>query len=124
MDSLNPENPPLVVAPERPPRVWGFWQTALRAAPQSLERVLDQCLLATSAELGLLQPLLEADSASLRRDVERLVHVVAASLLAAQAPGIVVDAYVRTRLEGGGSRRYSLDASEIDVLIARAMPEI
>jgi membrane protease YdiL (CAAX protease family) len=31
MDSLNPENPPLVVAPERPPRVWGFWQTALWA---------------------------------------------------------------------------------------------
>ena len=31
MDSLNPENPPLVVAPERLPRVWGFWQTALWA---------------------------------------------------------------------------------------------
>jgi putative acyl-CoA dehydrogenase len=99
-------------------------QRALRAAPQSLERVLDQCLLATSAERGLLQPLLEADSASLRRDVERLVHVVAASLLAAQAPGIVVDAYVRTRLESGIGRRASLEPAEIDALIARAMPEI
>lgn len=31
MDSFNPEHPPVVVAPERPPRVWGFWGTALWA---------------------------------------------------------------------------------------------
>jgi membrane protease YdiL (CAAX protease family) len=30
MDSLNPESPPLIVAPaERPPRIWKFWGTAL-----------------------------------------------------------------------------------------------
>jgi uncharacterized protein len=30
MDSLNPENPPLVIAPaERAPRIWKFWGTAL-----------------------------------------------------------------------------------------------
>ena len=30
MDSLDPENPPLTIAPaERPPRIWKFWGTAL-----------------------------------------------------------------------------------------------
>jgi membrane protease YdiL (CAAX protease family) len=30
MDSLNPENPPVVITPaQRPPRVWKFWGTAL-----------------------------------------------------------------------------------------------
>ncbi|HZC96786.1 MAG TPA: CPBP family intramembrane glutamate endopeptidase, partial [Bradyrhizobium sp.] len=30
MDSLNPENPPVTVAPaQRPPRIWKFWGTAL-----------------------------------------------------------------------------------------------
>ena len=44
--------------------------------------------------------------------------------IAAGAPcaGVVVDAYVRTRpLESGARRRYSLERSEIDVLIDRAM---
>jgi putative acyl-CoA dehydrogenase len=98
-------------------------QRALRSSPEALERVLDQCPLASSAERALLQPLIEADSVSLRRDIERLVHLVAASLLARHAPGVVVDAYVRTRLESGARRRYSLERSEIDVLIDRAMPE-
>ena len=30
MDSLNPEHPPVMIAPEqRPPRIWKFWGTAL-----------------------------------------------------------------------------------------------
>jgi putative acyl-CoA dehydrogenase len=99
-------------------------QRALRSNPEALERVLDQSPLASSAERGLLQPLIEAGSVSLRRDVERLVHVVAASLLARHAPGVVVDAYVRTRLETGARRRYGLETAEIDALIERAMPEI
>ena len=72
---------------------------------------------------ALLEPFLEVESVSLRRDVERLVQVVAASLLARHAPGVVVDAYARTRLESGGRRRYSLEKPEIDALIDRAMPQ-
>ena len=60
-------------------------QRALRSNPEALERVLDQCPLASSAERALLQPLIEPDSVSLRRDIERLVHLVAASLLARHA---------------------------------------
>jgi putative acyl-CoA dehydrogenase len=99
-------------------------QRALRSNPEALERVLDQCPLASSAERGLLPPLTAPESFSLRRDVERLVHVVAASVLARHAPGVVVDAYSRTRLESGGRRRYSLEKAEIDALIERAMPEL
>ena len=99
-------------------------QRALRANPELLERVLDQCPLATSAERTLLQSLVAAELLSPRRDVERMVHVVAASLLAGHAPGIVVDAYARTRLESGAGGRYSLEGPEIDALIARAMPQL
>jgi putative acyl-CoA dehydrogenase len=99
-------------------------QRALRSSPEALERVLDHCPLASSAERALLEPLSEAESVSLRRDVERLVHVVATSLLARHAPGVVVDAYARTRLESGARRRYGLEKAEIDTLIDRAMPQV
>ncbi len=99
-------------------------QRAVRSSPEALERVLDQCPLASSAERAMLQPLIEADSVTLRRGVERLVHVVAASLLACHAPGVVVDAYARTRLESGTCRRYGLERPEIDALIDRAMPRM
>src|SRR5262249_55553886 len=29
MDSLNPDHPPILVAPAKPPRVWKFWGTLL-----------------------------------------------------------------------------------------------
>ena len=29
MDSLNPDHPPVLVAPAKPPRVWKFWGTLL-----------------------------------------------------------------------------------------------
>ena len=72
------------------------------------------CPLASSAEQALLQPLIEADSVSLRRDIERLVHLVAASLLARHARASWSMPMCGPGLRSGARRRYSLERSEID----------
>jgi len=65
----------------------------------------------------------DLDETSLRRLVERLVHVVAASLLRAHAPAAVADAFIASRLAGPFRHTYgTLAKADFAAILARAMP--
>jgi putative acyl-CoA dehydrogenase len=107
---------------------------ALSREPEAAQALLADLLPAAQGEpriaaaLRELQALLAAPPAELeglgRLLAQRLVLVAQACLLRAQAPACVADAFIATRLEGGGAGRVAgaIDTRGLDVgaILARA----
>lgn len=104
-----------------------------RRSPEAVAALFDT-LAAEAAGDPILRPAVDdlreafadpdLEESALRHLVERLVHVVAASLLRAHAPASVADAYLANRLAGCPGRNYgTLEKADFSAILARAAPD-